>query len=465
MTEKKNVFIVGLDDFNLAKLQRLPRAKQCNFYAALHTSEIRQVDAYDLRKLIDLAAERMSSFEGSVDAVATYYDFPGSTLVPILAKRFGLPGPSLEAIIACEHKYWSRLEQRKAIPDNIPAFHVFDPFDEHAAEKIDLLPPYWVKPVKSFRSFLAFKINGPGQFADAMETVREHIDLMSEPFRWLMKEFGLPAEFADMKETMIAEAPLSGSMCTLEGYAFEGKMVGYGIVDSVREPDRSSFARYEYPSSLPMEIQHRMIDLARQAIAQIELDNTAFNIEFFYDQTNDHVFLLEINPRLSQDHSDVFEKVLGHSHLRVMLDLALGIKPAPFERRGKHNIAANVMLRVYEAGRVTRAPTSEAIEAVKSAGLASEVKVHVEEGQELGSLKSQDSYSYELANLFIAGRDQLDILEKYDKALELLSFEIQRGPERIAAPRPRLKFVWDGEHLPPELEQLEPGEYLIETAP
>lgn len=465
MTEKKNVFIVGLDDFNLDKLRRLPRAKECNFHAALHTSEIRQVDAYDLPRLIQTATDRMKNFDGPVDAVATYYDFPGSTLVPILADRFGLPGPSLEAIISCEHKYWSRLEQRKAIPDNIPSFHVFDPFDDDAFEKIDLLPPYWVKPVKSFRSFLAYKINGPGQFADAMATVREHINLMSEPFQWVMKEFGLPSEFATMKETMIAEAPLSGSMCTLEGYAFQGKMVGYGIVDSVREPDRSSFARYEYPSSLPMEIQHRMIDVARQAIAQIGLDNTAFNIEFFYDQTNDHVFLLEINPRLSQDHSDVFEKVHGLSHLRVMLDLALGIKPAPFEKRGKYSIAANVMLRVYEAGKVTRAPSAEAIEAVKAAGLASHVKVHVAEGEELGSMKSQDSYSFELANLFIAGRDQLDILEKYDKALEMLSFEIQRGPERIAAPRPRVKFTWDGEHLPAELEQLDPGEYLIERAP
>lgn len=463
MSESKNIFIVGLDAFNLEKLKRLPSAKNCTFHAAIDVSEIRGVSEFHIGELIDLASERIEKFDGKVDAVATYYDFPGSTIVPILAERFGLPGPSLQSVLTCEHKYWSRLEQQKVIPDHIPSFQVFDPFDPDAFSKIELVPPYWIKPVKSFRSFLAYQINGPGQFQDAMGPVREHINYMGEPFRWLLKKYGMPTEYADMPETMIAESPLSGSMCTAEAYSFQGRVTGYGIVDSVREPDRSSFARYEYPSALPLEIKHRIIDVARQAISQIGLDNTGFNIEFFFDQTIDQVYLLEINPRVSQAHTDVFEKVHGQSHLRVMLDLALGRKPSTFERRGKHNLGCNFMLRVYDPGRVVRVPTEQEIAQVVQEGLATDVKVHVKEGDHLGALRGQDSYSFELANLFIGGRDQLDVVDKYHRALAILGFTVQRDPEPIGARPPRVKFRWNGQDMPRELQNLPAGEYVLES--
>jgi len=32
---KKNLFIVGLDELNLAKLKRLPQARECDFHPAL----------------------------------------------------------------------------------------------------------------------------------------------------------------------------------------------------------------------------------------------------------------------------------------------------------------------------------------------------------------------------------------------------------------------------------------------
>lgn len=460
---KKNIFIIGLDQFNLDKLERLPRARECEFHPALNVSEIRGVDSYDVPGLIATATQRMEGAGVPVDAVASYWDFPGSTLVPILAKHFGVPGPSLQSVMNCEHKYWSRLEQQKVVPEHIPQFRVFDPFDDDAFEKIDLVPPYWIKPVKSFRSFLAYKINGEGQFADAMKQVREHIGFMNAPFNEIMKSPEIPPEIANMTETCIAESMLSGSMCTLEGYVYAGDVVGYGIIDSVRELDRSSFARYEYPSHLPLEIQHRMMDVARQTITQIGLDNSGFNIEFFYDQTHDQVYLLEINPRVSAAHTDIFEKVNGASHLRVMLDLALGNKPPPFEKRGRHSLAANFMLRVYEAGTVTRVPTPAEIQRVLDEELATTVAVHVESGSSLDELGGQDSYSFVLANLFIAGRDQLDILEKYDKCLEVLSFELQRGPERVSASKPGWVVDWNGVDVPQALAERPPGRYRIQS--
>lgn len=430
MSGKKQVFIVGLDPDNKERLESLPHGKECEFHPALTYDEIRDGETFEIEDLIRCATERMEA-HWRVDAVASYWDFPGSTLAAVLAERFGLPGPSLEAVLKCEHKYWSRLEQRKVIPDNIPRFRPFDPWDDEAYERLDLLPPFWIKPIKSFRSFLASQITGPRHFEEVVSLCREKGDSMTAPFLYLMRTYGMPPEISEMRETFIAESALGGFLCTLEGYSAEGRVAIYGIVDSVPEPDSSSFARYEYPSCLPLEIQHRMMDVARLAIEQIGYDQGPFNVEFFYDQTGGRVWLLEINPRISESHADLFEKVHGCSHQGIMLDLALGRMPRPLERKGAYTIAAKFMLRTFEQGKVTRVPSPAAIRKLGQRQPGTIVKSLVRPGQQLSDLARQDMYSYEIANVFIGGRDQSDLFDKYDEALAVLQFDIEKEPEKV----------------------------------
>ncbi len=58
---KKQVFIIGLDEFNLKKLKKLPEAGECAFHSALDISEIRNVERYDMKKLVDLCFERIDN--------------------------------------------------------------------------------------------------------------------------------------------------------------------------------------------------------------------------------------------------------------------------------------------------------------------------------------------------------------------------------------------------------------------
>lgn len=423
---KKTLFIIGLDDFNLAKLERLPQAEECNFRPALHMEDIRDVEQYDMEALVDKAITTMGDAKGNIDGIATYWDFPGTILVPMLAQRFGLRGPTLEAVLKCEHKFWSRQQQQAVIAEHTPCFEAFDPFDDDAYEKLDLVPPFWIKPFKSFRSFLAFHIHQPREFQQAIKIIREREAFFGEPFRWVLQQADIPAEIAQMKESFIAESVIGGAQCTLEGYVHDGEITSYGFVDSVREPHASSFSRYEYPSSLPLEVQQQMIDVARAAIEHIGLDNSPFNIEFFYDQSAGKAWLLEINPRTSQAHSDLFEKVHGTSQLGVMVDIALGRRPAPMERNGEHNLAAHFMLRVHKDGVVQRVPDEEALDRLRAHVSGIDVKIQVKPGQRLSTLQGQDMYSYQLASVFIGGRDQEDLLDKYDLALAALQFDIER---------------------------------------
>lgn len=436
MAAKPQIFFVGLDEFNKTTLETLPQATEFDFRPALTLSEMRDDPDVDIPALIDLAAQRMAEAPGGPAGVASFFDFPGTIIAAALAERFDLPGPGLESLFKCEHKYWSRLEQQKVVPDFIPTFHAFNPFDDQAYGKIGLFPPFWIKPVKSFRSYLAYAIRDARQFAEIMEVCRERGPAITDPFRAVMRAHDMPPELTEMSETFIAESAIGGAQCTLEGYAYDGKVVVYGVVDSVREADSSSFARYEYPSLLPLEVQHRMMDVTRLVIQQFGFTQGPFNVEFFYDQTSDNVWLLEINPRASQSHADLFHKVHGVSHMSVVVDLALGRKPRPLGREGRWNVAAHFFTRSFEPGRVTFVPKPDVLDRVSRRQGDTRIQVMVERGVDLASLGNQDSYSFELANVYIGGRDRADLLDKYDQVLDALQFDIQYEVESdFASPK------------------------------
>ncbi len=428
MSAKQPIFFVGLDDFNTATLETLPQAAEFAFQPALTLSEMRDDPTVDVTALIDKAAERIESAPLPPAGVASFFDFPGTIIAAALAERFGLPGPGMESLFKCEHKYWSRLEQQKVVPENIPTFQAFDPADQGAYAKLGLVAPFWIKPVKSFRSYLAFSVPDERQFAAITAICRDKGPAIVEPFRDVMRAYQMPYELTEMPETFIAESAIGGAQCTLEGYAFDGKVVIYGVVDSVREADSSSFARYEYPSILPLEVQHRMMDVTRAVIHQFGYQHGPFNAEFFYDQTNDAVWLLEINPRASQSHADLFRKVHGVSHLSMVVDLAVGRKPRPLPRDGRWNVAAHFFKRVTKPGLVTHAPNRASIERIERRQGDTRIQLNVDKGTHLGKLANQDSYSFELAHVYIGGRDRTDLLDRYDQVLDVLQFDIHPDP-------------------------------------
>jgi len=168
MDKKKKVFVVGLDEFNLSLIEQLPECEDCEIIPAVKFSEMRGVEDFSIPDLLKKTEERVEK-KGGIDAVVSYFDFPGSIMVPIIAQKYDLIGPDLESVMKCEHKYWSRLEQYKAIPGNIPEFKAFDPFDEQAYDKIDFKTPFWIKPIKSYHSFLAYKVKDKKHFYECMK--------------------------------------------------------------------------------------------------------------------------------------------------------------------------------------------------------------------------------------------------------------------------------------------------------
>jgi hypothetical protein len=89
------------------------------------------------------------------------------------------------------------------------------------------------------------------------------------------------------------------------------------------------------------------------------------------------------------------------------------------------------MLRTVESGREIRVPSPEAIAHLGHRQPDTIAKIAVKPGKHLSELQRQDMYSYELAEVYIGGRDQLNLLDKYDEALTALQFDIDKDEQTV----------------------------------
>lgn len=425
--EQATVFLLGWEPFNAALLETIRDAASYRFLPAL-TFEEAVNPPYDIDGALETAERRIRESGYVPDAIVGYWDFPTSTLLPLLRRRFGLPGPGLEAVLRCEHKYWSRCEQARLLPDMVPKFGVFDPFQRATIQALDLDFPIWVKPVKAHSSHLGFKVHHRKELEAVAARIQDRIEVFAEPFDRVLQEADLPPHIVAVGgRWCIAEAIISrGRQCTLEGYVLDGDVKIYGVVDSIREGlHRSCFGRYQYPSQLPRRVIERMVKATRTVMRGLGFDQSPFNIEFYWDERTDAIRLLEINARISKSHCPLFHLVDGASHQQVMAAVALGRDPVFPHREGRFRIAGKFMIRHYADGVVRRVPSSAEIARVGERFPDMRLNVDVSPSQSLRHLSFQDSYSFELAQLFLGAQTQAELLSKFREVRRMLPFEVE----------------------------------------
>ncbi|WP_024874154.1 ATP-grasp domain-containing protein [Saccharomonospora piscinae] len=418
-----NVFVLGLDEGNAAVLHRLPGAARLRFHTLLDVAEVR-IGHSDFRRCLAHAQERLAGFDGPVDAITGYWDFPVTSLVPVLCEHYGLPSTSLESVVKCEHKYWSRLEQLR-VTDACPRFGLLDLRAREPRLPDGLDFPVWVKPVKSASSKFAYRVADERQLTRAVAEVREGIGTVGGPFDAVLERVNLPPEVAKAgARACLAEEAVDGAQVTVEGYRHHHEPHVYGVVDSVRYPGESSFLRYHYPSTLPAELIHRVSDIAKAIVVRVGLRSTTFDVEFFVDTDSGRVWVLEVNPRLSQSHARLFEQVDGVSNLHCMVSLALGHDPEMPHREGGYAVAAKWFLRRFHDGVVRRVPSADEIAAVERDLGGVTVELTTEPGTRLSEQYARDSYSYELADIHVAADGEAELIGKYERCVASLRFEI-----------------------------------------
>lgn len=424
----KNIYVIGLDEENAQVLERTRWEDDYRFHGLLTPAEL-QHGEIDFAALLEKARTELDNAEERPAAIVSYWDFPAACLVPLLCARYGLAGNSLEAVLKCEHKYWSRLEQA-AVSDDLPAFGIVDLDQDrpHKPDNVDF--PMWLKPVKSFSSELAFQVTNDEEFAEAVAEIREGVGRVGEPFDEVLGMVEVPSEVAEVGgAACLAEEAMSGVQAAVEGYVHNGQVIVYGALDSVNYDGTSSFLRHQYPSQLPAEVVRKMREISCTVIGHIGYDNATFSIEFFYNPETGRVCLLEINPRHSQSHAELFEAVDGVANHEVMVRLGLGQDPASHRNEtGRSRIAGKWYLRRFDGDAlVRRVPDEAEVADIERQVPGTTIDIAAVGGKRLSDLPEQDSYSYELAHLFVRADSEAEMREKYERCARLLRFEFDES--------------------------------------
>lgn len=375
---------------------------------------------FDVRRYLDglVRQHRGSGLSGILGTG----DYPGCMFSAYLAEALDLPAPHPRAPVLLSHKYHSRELQQQIVPEATPRFEVLDP---RSARGPRTLPyPFFIKPAKGTMSIRAQMIHDHEQLRRGMRlSLRERFDtwVLLRPYAQLLRRYiGDPVS----PWTFVAESPLYGDQVTVDGFVQDGRVTVMGIVDSIMYPGTMSFRRFEYPSSLPSEVQARMIDVVTRLMARAGFDHSCFNIELFYDAPRDAISIIEINPRMSYQFSDLFERVDGMSSFALQLALATGERVEWPRGRGPARAAASFVMRRFTDARVVSVPQPSQIAEVERRFPGTQVQLLCEAGSRLSNY-DQDvgSYRYCIVNMASASRDQLHA--DYAEAEALLPFQLE----------------------------------------
>ncbi|MEU4317501.1 ATP-grasp domain-containing protein [Nocardia fluminea] len=423
----KNVFVPGLTELQRGEIGTIDIADGVRLFGLLDYEALVEAEEFDFEELLDRARAELRTFDGSVDAIIAHWDFPTSVIAPILAAEWGLPSPTLDSVIRSEHKLWSRVLQRESVPECVPEFCAFDPFDPDALDGIELAFPFWVKPVKSHSSQLGFEVHDPAEFAAATEAIRAEIGRIADPFDQALARVDVPEQIRVAGgRTCLAEQIVTGTQAAPEGSMADGHYHVHGVFDMRKDETGHSFAHLDYPArTVPESVQQRMIEVSERYLRHVGYDNGCFNSEFMWDEDTGKLWLIEVNTRISQSHSDLFAKVDGSSNHGVAIDIALASKPEMPHRKGDFAVAAQCMVPHYRDGVVTRVPDGEQIAALRQRFPGTVVRIEVQPGERLSELPNQDPYRYKLATLYIGAADHDELEQRYQDCLEALPFEFE----------------------------------------
>lgn len=426
----KHFFVLGLDPLRRSFLESIRDAGEYRFHPLFDSDEVVNPTTFDYDATLEKARRRLDAFSAPITGILGHWDFPSSVLLPHLSREYGLRSASLEAVLKCEHKYWCRLEQYKLMPEWTPKFCAVNPFAEKPLEQLTIDYPLWLKPIKAHSSFLGFRIESAEQFNDALRKIRAGIHSFGDPFNQALAHISVPEEVGAVDGNWcIAEQIITGKQCGIEGALLDGDYRVHGIVDTVKDNKNWSFTRYDYPSVWPRQAQEKICNAGAALLRHMGFDNSPFGIEFFWDPQKNKFKVLEINTRISQSHSNQFIKVHGVSNHQVPIDLAQGRITDLGQCRGNYSTAAKFMLRRYSDAVLERAPSEEEIKQIERDFPDSKVVITATPGRRLSEQSMQDSYSFEIANIWMGAQNQQELLDKYHRLADSLHFQFSDGGE------------------------------------
>lgn len=355
-------------------------------------------------------------------AVVSNQEQFGALTAAVLAERMGWPGTPVKAVMACQHKLYARQVLQRVAPEaNVP-FQLLDTV-YGAPVPEGLSYPVFVKPVKAAFSVLARQVESHADLhahtrfgAWELWVIRHLV----EPFERLVHRHLGPD--VPSSHRLMLEAPVHADQFNLDGYVFNGQCHALGVVDALMYPGTQAFMRFQLPSRLPDSVQAQALDVARRFLAEVGFTHGLFNMEFFYDDATGDLKVIEFNPRMASQFSDLYLQVRGVCLHEVSLALAHGRDPADLPQHPPTaGAAASFVQRVFDPQAPVSMPCAEQLARFATAfpqGLVMQFPRSA--GSIARDFKWLGSYRYGIVHL--AGATVADMLDRYRHACSLLGW-------------------------------------------
>ena len=422
---RRNVFVVGLDEAHRQHLEQVSAVREaCELHPVLSPCLLREWRCAPLQSLYERALESMERLGRPVDAITGFGPFPVAPLVAMLCRHYGVPGPSLESVVASEHRCWSRLLQGGEARANVLPLHTFDAFEDHSLASFELEVPFVVRPVSRLAEHLSFRVASARDLEHALSRLREQLPAFVPAFEDLLAHVELPAGLAAVDVGgCVAEPIVGGRRCRVEAHAFHGEVHSYGVVDLVPHPLEPTVARCEYPSRLPFPLQDDLKAIVGRVGRDFGFSNTAFRVEFVGDPVTQDVWVSEVDVGPAHVEAELFEMVDGRSGYAVAIDLALGRRPSFIHGRGRFGCAAKFMLRTVNDAVVTRIPTADELERIRAKLPSAHIVVRAAAGDRRTRLPERVDDELDLAWICIGGVDPERVHADYEACKPMLRFD------------------------------------------
>jgi biotin carboxylase len=345
----------------------------------------------------------------------------GALTAALVAEKLGLPGASPKAIIAAQHKYIARRIVGQDVPEANVKFSAF-PYTFRSAAELGLKFPFFVKPVKAAYSVLARRVD---TFSQLQEHMTFHpwekyiIKRLVRPFNDAVRRL---SDFHVDAHWMLAEELIDGQQINVDGVAINGTVHTLGVVDSVMYPGTDQFMRFEYPSRLPAEHVRNAKETAKRIIEALGIGHGLFNVEMRVCPSTGHCKMIEVNPRMAAQFSDLYEKVDGINLHDVALKIAAGESVNLTPGRGKYAVATSFVFRKFDGSTIGRAPSIHDIQWLKEFDPDAFLALFIKTGNGLRrEMKWLGSHRY--ATLNMGGESEADLERKYLHVTHRLGFE------------------------------------------
>ena len=375
---------------------------------------------FEMERFVDRYARKAKA--KGWQAVASNHEQFGALAAALIAEKMGWPGTSVDAILACQHKLYARDILKRICPKVTPRYGVLE-CEYGEAVPDGLTYPLFVKPTKAAFSVLARTVSN-------REELHAHtrfswwelwvIRHLVEPFERVMRA-RIPN--APTAHSMMIEEPINHAQYSLDGYVFAGDVHALGCVDSIMYPGTQAFMRFDYPSTLSRPIQQRALDVATKFLKEIGFTHGIFNMEFFYDEATDRLTVIEFNPRLASQFSDLYRRVDGIDLHEYAMALAHGIDPAALPKvASTAGAATSLVYRSFDANTMIAMPAESARKKLRATYPDSLLFEFPKDHRSINrDFKWLGSYRYGIMHL--GGVDTHDLRRRCEDASTILGWE------------------------------------------